>query len=85
MILFSLSSKSIIMLIGSENSPPAFAWDTWYASVGGRSLHIDRVDEILNEIKIYQYPRFDGPVNSDKRIFNSPEETTALIKQKAFY
>jgi ferredoxin len=84
MILFSLSSKSIIMLIGSENSPPAFAWDTWYASVGGRSIHIDRVDEILNEIKIYQYPRFDGPVNSDKRIFNSPEETTALIKQKAF-
>ena len=72
------------MLIGSENSPPAFAWDTWYASVGGRSIHIDRVDEILNEIKTFQYQRFDGPVNTEKRIFNSSSEAAELLKHKAF-
>ncbi|MFI5171562.1 MAG: hypothetical protein ACHQFW_04185 [Chitinophagales bacterium] len=72
------------MIKGSPKSPPAFAWDTWYESVGGRSIKIEQVDEILNKIKEDQYPRFGGPVNPNKRIFNSPEEAAEKIKSKAF-
>lgn len=66
------------------NSPPAFNWDVWYESVGGRSIQIDQVDEYLEKIKTFQYPRFDGPVSNSPRIFSSKEEAAELIKTKAF-
>ena len=33
---------------GSSTSPPPFGWDDWYASVGGRSIHIAEVAAILH-------------------------------------
>ena len=67
----------------SSTSPPAFKWDDWYASVGGRSISIDVADKILDEIKEFQYPRFEGEVSSEKRAFTSPDEAAQLIKEKA--
>ena len=42
--------------------PPSFAWDDWYALVGGRSIRIEEVDDILRQIYNDQYQRFDGEV-----------------------
>jgi ferredoxin len=66
-----------------KKSPPAFNWDAWYASVGGRSIKIDKADELLKSIKEGQYPRFDGPVAAEKRIFANENEAKEAIKQKA--
>ena len=30
--------------------PPAFAWDDWYAMVGGRSIRIPEVDDFLRRM-----------------------------------
>ncbi len=68
----------------SENSPPAFKWEQWYSSVGGRSINIDKVDEILNDIKKLQIPKFDGEVNKTQTLFDSPKDASELIKRKAF-
>jgi epoxyqueuosine reductase len=62
---------------------PAFSWDEWYARVGGRSIKIDAVDEYLREIRELQYPRFDGPVAPEPRVFASETEAAADIKAKA--
>ena len=69
---------------GSSTSPPPFSWDDWYASVGGRSIHIAEVDAILHEIKEYQYPKFKGEVNPIQTVFENPQSASALVKKKAF-
>src|SRR5580698_1522309 len=69
---------------GSSTSPPPFGWDDWYASVGGRSIHIAEVDAILHEIKEYQYPRFKGDVNPSQTVFENIQSAASLVKKKAF-
>lgn len=66
-----------------EDSPPAFAWDDWYTSVGGRSINIPEVDDLRKLIMEEQYPRFKGDVAPIKKIFSSPSEAAAHIKAKA--
>jgi hypothetical protein len=63
--------------------PPAFAWEAWYAAVGGRTIKIEQVDEYLRRIREEQDPRFDGPVAAARREFASPEEAAAHVKEKA--
>lgn len=53
-----------------REAPPAFAWDEWYARVGGRSMQIDKVAEYLQQIHTEQQPRFTGAINPQHR---SPE------------
>lgn len=65
------------------SGPPAFAWDAWYALVGGRTIRIDEVDSILKQIREDQNPRFDGPVAEQRREFASPEEAAAHVKAAA--
>ena len=62
---------------------PAFAWDEWYAAIGGRSIRIDAVDEYLRLIRQEQQPRFTGDVAPQRRAFPSPEDAAAHLKQKA--
>jgi hypothetical protein len=69
---------------GPSTSPPAFGWDEWYASVGGRSIHIAEADAILHEIKEYQYPKFKGCVNPEQTVFESARSAADLVKKKAF-
>lgn len=71
------------MIHGSSTSPIAFQWDAWYASVGGRSIHIVEVDEYLKQIREYQYPRFTGEVNPQKTLFASNQEASQFIKNSA--
>lgn len=68
----------------SPSSPPAFNWDAWYASVGGRSIKISEVDNILKEIREHQYPRFNGEVNPIRTEFASPADAAAEIKRMGF-
>lgn len=67
----------------SKNSPPAFLWEEWYNSIGGRSINIDEVDKILNEIKTIQIPKFNGAVNPIKTKFESNKLASKLIKKEA--
>ena len=53
----------------ASTSPPAFRWDDWYQSVGGRTIKIAEVDEILNQIKTFQYPNFHGETNPQQTVF----------------
>jgi len=71
-------------MTGSQTSPPPFSWDDWYSSVGGRTINIAGVNDILHEIKNYQYPKFTGPVNPEQTLFDSPATAAAIIKNKAF-
>ncbi len=71
------------LLHASTDSPPAFSWDDWCASVGGRSINIEEVNKYLNDIYNDQYKRFEGEVASVKREFKSEEEASQLIKDKA--
>jgi epoxyqueuosine reductase QueG len=71
------------MIHGSSTSPIAFQWDAWYASVGGRSIHIAEVDKYLQQIREYQYPRFTGAVNPQKTLFASNQEASQFIKNTA--
>ena len=71
------------MIHGSSSSPIAFQWDVWYASVGGRSIHIAEVDEYLKQIREYQYPRFTGEVNPQKTLFASNQKASQFIKNTA--
>jgi len=68
----------------SQTSPPAFQWDEWYQSIGGRRIKINEVEEILGQIREFQYPRFTGIVNSESTIFKNSALASAAIKQKAF-
>jgi epoxyqueuosine reductase QueG len=64
-------------------SPPPFAWDDWYSLVGGRSIRIEEVDEILREIYDDQYRRFDGEVSDARVEFDSPADASRHLKDKA--
>jgi ferredoxin len=63
--------------------PPAFAWEKWYAAVGGRTIKIEEVDEYLRQIREDQDTRFDGPVAPTRHEFASPEAAAAHLKDKA--
>jgi len=67
----------------APSSPPAFAWDEWYGSVGGRSINIPEVQAILHRIHAEQYPLFEGPVAEHQTTFASPADASALIKEQA--
>ena len=69
---------------GSSTSPPAFSWDDWYSSVGGRSIHIAEVDFILQQIREYQYPKFKGEVNPQQTVFETTDLASTSIKKMAF-
>lgn len=71
-------------MVSSEKSPPAFRWEEWYASVGGRSIQIEAVDAILHQIKEHQYPRFTGEVNPNRTDFANDVLAAEAVKQKAF-
>jgi ferredoxin len=71
-------------MLNSEKSPPAFHWDEWYSAIGGRQINITEVEDILHQIKAYQYPRFKGEVNAKKTVFSSAALASAAVKQKAF-
>jgi epoxyqueuosine reductase len=64
-------------------SPPAFAWDDWYALVGGRSIRIEEVDDILRQIYNDQYLRFEGEVADTRVEFDSPADAAQHLKAKA--
>jgi epoxyqueuosine reductase len=64
-------------------SPPAFAWDDWYALVGGRSIRIEEVDDILRRIYNDQYQRFEGEVADTRVEFDSPADASQHLKDKA--
>ncbi|MCB9235569.1 MAG: hypothetical protein H6581_28190 [Bacteroidia bacterium] len=68
----------------AENSPPAFNWDDWYHSVGGRSIHIREVDDILTQIREFQYPRFTGEVHPRQTHFQNPVQAAQTVKEMAF-
>lgn len=70
-------------MIRSGNAIPAFNWDQWYESVGGRTIDIDEANRLVKEIKEEQTKRFDGPVAEERVSFSSKEEAAQLIKQKA--
>lgn len=64
-------------------SPPPFAWDEWYATVGGRLAGIDEVNDYLQLIYADQYKRFEGVVSGARVQFASPEEASRHLKHKA--
>ena len=64
-------------------NPPPFAWDDWYAAVGGRSIRIEEADDILRRIYNDQEPRFSGPVSPEQQPFSSPAAASAHLKAKA--
>jgi ferredoxin len=69
--------------VTSATSPPPFSWEEWYAQVGGRSIHIDKVDEYLKVIHEDQYKRFEGEVAAERHAFASPEAAAEHLKAKA--
>jgi epoxyqueuosine reductase QueG len=64
-------------------APIAFAWDDWYAAVGGRSIRIAEVEDYLRRIYIDQYPRFHGPVAASRHAFESPDAAARHLKARA--
>lgn len=71
------------MNAGGAASPPAFAWDEWYAAVGGRSILIDEVAGYLRQIYEDQQPRFTGEVAATQHVFASPADAARHLKEKA--
>jgi len=67
----------------ATDAPPAFAWEDWYAGVGGRTGGYAERDEWLRRIYEEQYPRFEGPVAAAQHVFASPEEAAETIKATA--
>ena len=63
--------------------PPPFSWDDWYALVGGRSIRIEEVDDILRQIYNDQYERFEGEIADSRVEFDSPAEAARHLKDKA--
>jgi ferredoxin len=64
-------------------TPPAFAWDDWYAAVGGRTIQIAEVDEYLRRIRQEQEPRFQGEVSAAQTTFESPQQAAGHLKAQA--
>ncbi len=58
----------------APRSPPAFDWETWYASIGGRRPTIPEVQRILGAIYDEQYPRFEGQLSE----VSSPIDAEAI-------
>lgn len=71
------------MVASSSSSPSTFNWDSWYASVGGRTISIAEADAILQKIREEQYPQFQGEIAPEQHVFASPEEAANAIKEKA--
>jgi len=67
----------------SLRRPTPFAWEEWYASVGGRSIQIEEVSNYLRQIYDDQYARFEGPVASEQYAFESPDDAARQLKAKA--
>lgn len=59
------------MIDASHRSPPAFDWERWYASIGGRRPTLPEVERLLRAIYDGQYPRFDGEVASERTAFDA--------------
>ncbi len=72
-----------MLMRSSESSPPAFQWDDWYASIGGRNINDADMNQLLKDIKRKQYPRFRGEVSAQQQPFASPAEAAKAIKDKA--
>ena len=51
--------------------------------MGGRPSRPDDINEILRQIFEEQYPRFNGPVAPEQRVFSSPEEAAEHLKAKS--
>lgn len=66
-----------------DDAPPAFAWDDWYAAAGGRAAGYPEREAWLRRIYEEQYPRFDGPVAPERRVFDSPEAAARVLKEQA--
>ena len=64
-------------------APPAFAWEQWYAAVGGRSINIEEVTAYLRQIYDDQSRRFDGEVAPVRRSFESPGDAARHLKEQA--
>ena len=60
-----------------------FEWERWYAAVGGRTIAIAEVDEILLRIREEQEPRFNGPIAPERVAFESPEDAARQLKARA--
>ena len=67
----------------ASQRPPAFAWEDWYASIGGRTIKVDQVDRYLRQIFEEQYPRCDGPIAPEPHPFESPQHAADHLKHKA--
>jgi len=67
----------------SVHSPPAFDWESWYDSIGGRKIKVEEAMELLKKIKHDQYPRFKGKVNPRRTVFESAGDAARAVKQKA--
>ncbi len=67
----------------ATHSPPAFSWQAWYDGLGGRTINIPEVEDLLHQIYHEQFPRFEGAVASHKRQFDSPAEAASHLKTKA--
>lgn len=65
-----------------KEQPAPFAWDKWYASVGGRQIAIEEVDSTMKKIYDDQIPRFTGPVAEVQVSFDSPGAASEAIKAK---
>ena len=63
--------------------PPPFAWDDWYAAIGGRTIRIEQVDEYLRLIYNEQQPRFTGDVAPERHVFDSPTDAADHLKAKS--
>ncbi|MAY82985.1 MAG: hypothetical protein CMP59_02535 [Flavobacteriales bacterium] len=68
----------------AKNSPPAFQWEDWYTSLGGRTIRIAEVDQLLKDIKKHQYQRFKGEVSPIKKEFASKGEASEVVKKHGF-
>ena len=65
-------------------SPPApFAWEDWYAAVGGRPMREADITEYLRRVHDEQEPRFTGSVASRQRTFAAPEDAAQHLKDKS--
>ncbi|UCH27190.1 MAG: hypothetical protein JSV66_05990 [Trueperaceae bacterium] len=64
-------------------TPPSFAWEDWYAGVGGRITTIPEVTDTLRSIFDEQVPRFEGEASADKEPLSSPQEAARLVKERA--
>jgi epoxyqueuosine reductase len=66
-----------------RNRPTPFAWEDWYASVGGRPARTEDINEILRLIYEEQYPRFTGEIASERHGSTSPDEAARHLKDKS--